>query len=209
MGLFGRKEDTTFHRLLEEQANAAVRASEAFQIMIGDLASVAEHARKIKEIEHEGDTLRHQLANRVDSTFVTPLDKEDLNALSSRLDDVTDAIESASGRLALYQLYEPREDLPALAACLAEAVTATHETVAALRGLKGREALKEVFLRVHNAENAGDSRYRQALAELLNAPGADPILVLKWKEIYDRIEQAIDACEEVADLVEGVSIKYA
>lgn len=209
MNIFGKGTDTAFHELLEAQAEAAVRAAEAFVTLARDPGHAAEHAAAIKGIEHEGDTLRHQLANKVDSTFVTPLDKEDLNALSSTLDDVLDAIEGSAKCFALYRLNESRPDLAKFAETLVGAVKSTRATVGELRRLKGRDAMKEVFLPVHEAENHGDALYQEALANLYNAPGADPILVLKWREVYERIEGAFDACERVADLVEGVSIKYA
>jgi predicted phosphate transport protein (TIGR00153 family) len=205
--LFGQ--DPTFYNLLEAQAEAAQRAAQAFHTMAQDFAHLSEHAQAIKQIEHEADELTHQLSNKVDSTFVTPLDKEDLHALSSGLDDITDAIESAAARITLYQITAPRPDLVPLVALLVQIVIATRETVSALRHARGRESLDGAFIRVHEFENQGDAAYRQALAALFNAPNPDPLMVLKWKEVYDRIEIATDACERVADIVESVVVKYA
>jgi len=209
MGLFGLGKNTAFHTLLEAQADAACRAAEEFAHLAGDFGDIEECARRIKEIEHEADELTHELANKIDATFVTPLDKEDLSALASRLDDVTDAIEEASDRILLYRLNTARPDLVPMAACLIEATAATRAAVGSLRALKGRDALRPILVRVHNAENQGDTLYRRALADLFNADGADPILVMKWKEVYDRIELAYDSCEDVSNVVESVAIKYA
>src|SRR5207237_3160827 len=104
----------SFFTLLEQQAEAAHRAALEFQAITVDFANMAGHVKRIEDIEHEADDFAHQLANKTDRTFVTPLDKEDLQALSSGLDDITDFIEAATGRLALYRLFEPRPDLEPL-----------------------------------------------------------------------------------------------
>jgi predicted phosphate transport protein (TIGR00153 family) len=209
MRLFGLGKDTTFQVLLEAQADAACRAAEEFRDLARDFTAAAERTKRIEEIEREADKLTHELANKVDATFVTPLDKEDLHGLSSALDDVTDAIEAAAGRIGMYRLNTARDDLVPLADGLVAATGATRDAVAALRDLKGRDALRDVLIRVHDAEDRGDSLYRGALADLFNAAGADPILVMKGKEVYDRIELALDACEDVSNRVESVAVKYA
>lgn len=206
MGLFSK--DTTFFDLLEEQAATALRTAQTLQTLVNDFANREEHARAIDRLESEGDTLAHQLANKADSTFVTPLDKEDLHLLSNKLDDITDFIDSCAARILLYQIPEPRPDLPPLVDLLVEIVTVTHEAVSYLRRLKAREKIHEIVVRIHELENMGDRRFRGALGSLFNAPNADPIMVMKWKEVYDRIELAVDQCEDVANLVESTVIKY-
>jgi uncharacterized protein Yka (UPF0111/DUF47 family) len=206
--LFGK--DFLFYDLLEAQAEAAHRAAQAFQTLAKDFTHSNEHGQTIKRIETEADELTHQLANKVDATFVTPLDKEDLHSLSSRLDDITDAIEAAAARIILYRLTVPRPDLEPLVVLLVQATERIQEAVATLRRANGRDAaLNGVLIRVHEAENLSDTAYRQALADLFDQPDPDPLLVIKWKEIYDRIEIAVDACEDVANGVESVVIKYA
>lgn len=209
MPLFGLGKDLTFYTLLEQQAEAAHRAALAFAELCRDFQNLAARARALKDIEHEADALTHQLANKTDSTFVTPLDKEDLQALSSRLDDITDAIEAASGRIALFQLPAPRPDLAPLVAELVEITRRTHEAVSGLRDMRGRSDLHDTLIAIHALENKSDDLFRQALADLFNAPDADPLQVLKWKEVYDRIEMAVDRCEDVASIVESVVVKYA
>jgi uncharacterized protein len=198
-----------FYDLLEKQALAAVNAATEFHILAGDFCNLAAHAAKIKEIESEADHLTHELANRIDATFVTPLDKEDLHALSSELDDITDCIEACSGRMALYQLRQPRPDLEALTTMLVHITEATLEAVKTLRTKPNRESVQYLFIRIHQIENEHDAAFRKALADLLNAPDADPINVIKWKEVYDRIETAVDKCEDVANIIESVVVKYA
>jgi hypothetical protein len=198
-----------FYDLLEKQAYAAVSAAKEFHILVNDFGNLAAHAARIKEIESEADHLTHELANRIDATFVTPLDKEDLHALSSELDDITDCIEACSGRMELYQLRQSRPDLEALATMLVHITEATLEAIKTLRAKPNRDSVQYLFIRIHQIENEHDAAFRKALASLLNAPDADPIKVIKWKEIYDRIETAVDKCEDVANIIESVVVKYA
>lgn len=206
MPLFGK--DNSFYDLLQAQAVSAHHAAETLQQQVRDLGRSAEYARKLQDIEHEADALTHQLSNRADSTFVTPLDKEDLHGLSNVLDDVTDFIEAAGARIALYQLTTSRPDLEPLVALLVAATEATQEAVGGLRDM-GKFQFQPVFERIENIENQSDTLFREALATLLNAPDADAIQVIKWKEIYDRVEKAVDKCETVVNVLEGVVIKYA
>lgn len=203
------KKDLSFYDMLEAQAQAGYRAAREFHSLTKDFSNSAEYAQKLKEIEHEADEITHRLANKIDSTFVTPLDKEDLNTLSSALDDITDTIEAAAARISLYRLTEARPDLEPIAGKLVLITQATHEAVSALRDMPDRNGMHDVFLRIHQAENDSDHVYRQVLADLFNTPNPDVLLIIKWKEIFDRIEIAIDMCERVSDIIESVVIKYA
>jgi predicted phosphate transport protein (TIGR00153 family) len=206
---FGKK-DQSFYDLLELQADAAHRAALEFHALCRDFGNRDAHTHRIEEIEHEADRLTHQLANKVDATFVTPLDKEDLNSLSATLDDVTDLIESTTGLMALYQLSELRPDVESLIALLVRITEATQKAVAALRSLRGgREAFQPLLIRIHDIEDEHDQAYREAVATLFNTPDPDPLQVIKWKEIYDSIEAAVDKCEDVAKSIESVAVKYA
>lgn len=203
----GRKNE--FYELLEKQADASLRAAQTFQALIGDFDNRVTYAKKIKDIEHEADLVTHTLANLIDSTFVTPLDKEDLHALSSELDDVTDAIEGCTGRLALYQFAQLRPDMELLVSQLVRITEATLEAVKILRTRPSLENIQAVYKHIHQIETEHDGAFRRALANLINDPVADAIKVIKWKEIYDRIEVAVDKCEDVAYTIESVVVKYA
>jgi uncharacterized protein Yka (UPF0111/DUF47 family) len=202
-------QDGVFYTLLEKQADAAVRAAKAFQTMTLNFANVRDHARQIEDIEHEADDLTHELAKKLNSTFVTPLDKDDLQALSSALDDITDAIEATAVRIVLYRLTTPRPDLTPLSGYLVAVTETTLEAVCALRNLKHHEELQKTLIHIHEIENKSDDAFHQALDDLFNAPNPDALMVIKWKEIYDRIEIAVDKCEDAANIVESVVIKYA
>lgn len=209
MRLPGLNKKNTFYELLEKQAEAALRAAQTFLALINDFDNRIQYAAKIKEIEKEADLVTHSLANLIDSTFVTPLDKEDLHALSSELDDVTDSIEACTGRLALYQFVEIRPDMELLVSQLLRITEATLDAVKVLRTQPSLENIQGIYKHIHDIETEHDGAFRRALANLINAPDADPIKVIKWKEIYDRIEAAVDKCENVAHTIESVVVKYA
>ncbi len=207
MSLFGK--DTSFYDILEAQASIAAQAAEGLLAQIRDLSLAAEHAQKIKDLENQGDTLSRTLFHKTDATFVTPLDKEDLHALAGALDDVTDHIEAAAARVSLYEFKESRPDVEPLVKLLVEVTAATLEAVSTLRDLSKSEKFQPLFNRIHALEDDSDIHFRQALAKLFNAPDANPINVLKWKEIYDRVEKAVDKCANVANVIDGVRVKYA
>ena len=203
------KKKNVFYELLEKQAKAALFAARTFQELINDFNNRGQYAKKIKEIELEADQVARSLANLVDATFVTPLDKEDLHALSSELNDVTESIEACTGRLALYQFSNVRPDMELLVSHLVRITEATLDAVRVLRTQPSLENIQGIYKHIHQIEKEHDGAFRRALANLINAPNADPIRVIKWKEIYDRIEAAVDRCEDVAHTIESVVVKYA
>ena len=208
MSLFTKK-DGTFYDLLDQQAQTAHKAASALAALANDFSKAAQCAQAVDRIEDEGDELAHSMANQCDAAFVTPMDKEDLRALSGALDDITDNIDACSARIAIYRIAEPRPDYPYIMGLLVDCTKEVIAAIGALRNLKARNNLQSRLIRIHDLENKADVAFRGALAELFNEPGADPIAVMKWKEVYDRIERAVDKCEEVATLVESVVVKYA
>lgn len=207
MSLFGK--DRVFFDLLNSQADAAIRAACEFHILSKDFTTAREYTDKIKRIESEADDFTHQLANRLDATFITPFDKEDLRALSGALDDVIDTIESAASHVSLYRLTQPRTDLEPLVGRLVEITKVTKTAVEALSDLKQFKDNRSLFVEVHRLENDNDVCYRQSISDLFNAIEPDALMIMKWKEIYDKIEKAVDKCEDVANIIESVVIKYA
>lgn len=206
MRLFGK--DQSAYSLLEQQAALAFRAATAFHALSSDFGGLAEYVSQVDEIEHEGDKLTQQLAQKIDSSSGMPISKRDLHALSGQLDDITDHIEDATARIALYRLPAPRPDLEPLTALLVQAAKTTAAVIAALRVPKDRTALTELFVAMHRIEHESDQIYRQALATLLNSSDHDPILVIKWKEIYDTTELAIDTCEHATNIIQSILVKH-
>ena len=207
MPFFGQ--DPVFYDLLEAQAEAAHKAAQTFQALSQDLSQAARYAEAAKKIEAEADALTHDLVSKADAKFITPLDKGDLHALSHALDNITDTLEATVARVALYRLTQPRPDLAPMTERLVQITQATREGVNYLRHLKDHKGLAPILVRIHELENQSDEAYRQALASLLNQNEADPLMVIKWKEVYDRIEIVADECENVADVLESLVVKYA
>ncbi len=207
MPLFGQ--DPVFYDLLEAQAEAGHKAAQSFHALAGDFGQAPRYAEAVKKIEAEADNLTHDLVNKSDAKFITPLDKTDLHQLSQALDNITDTLEAAVARIVLYKLTQPRPDLAPMTERLTLITQVTVEGVQYLRHLKDHAGLAPILVRLHQLENESDQDYRQALGTLLNDEGGDPFLAMKWKEIYDRIEIVADECENVADMLESLVVKYA
>lgn len=201
--------DVEFFQLLETQAEIARRAARLFHEISRDFSDLDSKARTLNEIEHEGDEATRKLQRKILSTFITPLDKEDLSALSQALDDVTDAIESAAARASLYRLGQPRPDLEGMADILVRETDAAAEAVKRVRKNINADGFTELLESVHKLENEGDSAYRKALVRLFDEPNADPLTVFKWKEVYDHVEVAFDKVEDIAKVLGHFLIKYA
>jgi len=202
--------DEGFFDLLDGQAKVAQEAADEFLAMVRDFPHHESHTRKITEIERRGDELTHQLQNKSVGTFITPLDHEDLSALSEALDDVTDIIEAVSARIELYRLTQVRPDLEPLVVDLVRIVALVGSAVAALRRNFSRSpTLKETLVQIHVVENDSDVLFRGALGTLFHEEGIETITIIKWKEVYDRVENAIDRCEDVAKILDNMIVKYA
>jgi len=204
------KRESSLYTMLEAQANVATRAAKAFLVMVDDFGNLKEHAQKIMDLEHEGDQLTHDLQNRIAATFITPLDKEDLKDLSSALDDVTDYIEAAAARAELYRVDAPRPEMHKLAEQLVRITELTEQAIGEMQtGFRRNSKLHDVLKEIHTVENASDKQFRTALSNLFHEPGIDALTVIKWKELFDRVETAVDKCEDIAAIIGTILIKYA
>lgn len=205
-----QRRDVSIYDLLESQASVATRSAEQFQTMAHDFENLAHHAEVLDELESEGDTLTHDLQNKIATMFITPLDKEDLRELSQALDDVTDLIEAAAARAQLYSLTGPREDLFSVVDLLTTLTKLTESAVKELRnGFHRSKSLRNTLMEIHTAENESDRAFRKALKTLFDEPGIEALTVMKWKEMFDRIEQASDKCESIAAIIGTIIDKYA
>lgn len=205
-----KRQGTEIYDLLENQARVATQSAEAFVAMANNFSELKRHAEILDELEGEGDTLTHELQNKIATVFITPLDKEDLRELSQALDDVTDLIEAAAARADLYSLKGPRSDLAPLADLLLTATKLTETAVRELReGVSKSKNLRQVLMDIHTVENQSDRAFRSALKSLFDEPGIDAIEVIKWKEMFDRIEQASDKCEHIAAIIGTIIDKYS
>ena len=163
-----------------------------------------EKAQAIKDIEHQCDRLTHGIIDRLNRTFVTPLDREDIHALAVNLDDVMDAIDAAAAVIKLYRVTEPRSGLHRLAQIIADSMDLLAEAMA---GLDRGAGVIELVVRVNQLEKEADRVHQDAILSLFDNE-KDPIAVIKWKEIFDFLEAATDRCDDVANLLQGVVVKH-
>ena len=202
------REGNEFLDFFERHATKTLEGARLLRAMLDKPVDSAEQARQIKEVEHEGDQITHRTIETLHQTFITPIDRGDIHRVISRLDDVLDLIDATAERLWLYELFEVQPDARDLADVLVNTVTQVLKAMTQLRNLKNRDAIINTCMEINRYENEGDALLRRALARLFRDQ-KDPILVIKWKEIYDYLEDAIDRCEDVANIIEGVALEYA
>ena len=194
-----------FFDLFEEAGGNIVRAAALLEAMVEQWPDKGELARDIVVCEQEGDRITHDIIQRLNQTFVTPIDREDIYALASGLDDIVDWIEEVADFFALYRIEAPMSQAQQQARILNQACQQIAKAIPRLRGF---EDIHHFTVEINRYENEGDRVVREALANLFEA-GIDPMLVIRWKDIYERLEAAIDACERVAHILESVVIKNA
>ncbi len=198
--------DRVFFDLLAEAGQNALRSAELLREMLEKWPDGSEGLnREILISEQEGDRITHDIIRRLNSTFVTPFDREDIYGLATQVDDVVDYIEEAGDFLGLYQIEAPMQQSLALAEVLVDCCKQLAEALAGLRGFKDLDAN---LIEIHRLENDGDRISRDAVASLF-ANGIDPMVVIRWKDIFAVLEKAIDATETAAHIIEGVAIKNA
>ena len=167
-----------------------------------------ERIETLRVIEHEGDIITHQTIEKLNTTFLTPIDREDIHALISKLDDVLDFIESSAVRMQMFKISCPTEQSIKLTVVLFKAVEQVVEAISRLRNIKQPESIIHHCIEINRLENEGDIIQRNAIADLFECC-VNPIEIIKWKEIYENIETAIDKCEDVANVIEGIVLKNA
>jgi predicted phosphate transport protein (TIGR00153 family) len=197
-----------FFALFARHAALSVEAARRFEALLADLEKAEAESTRIRGLEHEADQIRHQTMETLHRTFVTPIDRGDIHALSSRLDDIMDHVESAAQRVWLYGIRTVTPELRQMVAFLRQACEAVNDTVVALADRNRPERIREQCHRVRQVEKENDRLLRAAIAKLFREEG-DARELIKWKEIYETIETAIDRCEDVADVVEGVVLENA
>ncbi len=173
------------------------------QMLRSDAGAPSDLARRIKEIEQEADVIVHRVVVELRKTFITPLDRDDTHRLVSHLDDILDQIESVAYRLALYRLPVPNRHLTALVQLVQRSAMVTRDAVANLRDAATRDRALELCVEINKLENEADAALRVALAELFSN-GIDPVSLIKWKEVFETLEDTTDRCEDVANAIENL-----
>ena len=195
--------DRQFFDLFEEAAGNIVRAAGLLKEMITEYPDKADLVREILICEQDGDRITHEIIQRINQTFVTPIDREDILALASALDDVVDFTEETADYFGLYKIEAPMDQALQMADVLEQACREVQHTVPRLRELKD---ISHHTVEIHRLENDGDRIVREAMASLFYG-GIDPMVVIRWKDIFEKLEHAIDSTEQVANILEGIAIK--
>jgi hypothetical protein len=194
-----------FFDLFERAGANIMHAAELLDEMLARYPESADLAADIRAAEHEGDHITHDVIKRLNQTFVTPIDREDILHLTSALDDIVDYIEEVADYLGLYKIEAPMSQAQRLAGVLRDA---TRQIAAAIPLIRTFKDIKEHMVEVHRLENEGDRIVREAIASLFES-GIDPMVVIRWKDIFERLENAIDSTERAAFILEGIVIKNA
>src|ERR671914_1216692 len=200
--LFAPKE-REFFDLFEEAGANIVRASALLARLLEEWPDHGELAREVRDCEHEGDRITHDIIQRLNQTFVTPIDREDIYALASSLDDIVDYIEEVSEFLGLYRIEATMDQAIEMGHILHQSARAIAGAMPRLRSFKD---IHHYTVEINRLENEGDRVVREALASLFER-GIDPMLVIRWKDIFERLEDAIDSTETAANILEGIVIK--
>src|SRR5689334_9249683 len=195
--------DRIYFELFEEAGNNLQKAGEMLDRLLSDYPDHKELAEELRELEHEGDRIVHDIHYNLNQTFVTPIDREDILALASALDDVVDYIEEVADYLGLYRIEAPMDQSIRLARVLRDATQQIAEAMPRLRGFRD---ISHYTVEINRLENEGDRIVREAVAALFDG-GIDPMVVIRWKDVYERLEAAIDATETAANILEGIVIK--
>jgi predicted phosphate transport protein (TIGR00153 family) len=201
---FRTSKDQEFFNLFDEAGANIRRAADLLSELMGSWPEANGLRREILICEQDGDRITHDIIHRLNTSSRAPLEREDIYELASALDDVVDYTEEAADFLGLYHIEAPMEQAQELASVLKEACA---NLAGALSRLRGFSDLNHFFVEVNRLENEGDRITRQALASLF-ANGIDPMVVIRWKDIFERLEQAIDACEHAANIIEGIVVKH-
>ena len=175
--------------------------------MMEDLSKAETKSKEIYEVEQEGDMLTHEVMRRLNKTFITPLDREDIHALISRIDDVLDLIWASADRATLFKIKDSTPQSVELSKCILSKTEIIAKAVTSLKEKK-YSYIQEYCIEINRLENAADRIFREALARLFENT-KDPILVIKWKNIYENLEDATDICEDVANILESIVLKHA
>ncbi|MHB2016292.1 MAG: DUF47 domain-containing protein [Candidatus Xenobia bacterium] len=195
----------TFFQFFIKQAETACETAEAMQDVVRQPTIEAEKLQRVVDLEHRGDELVHDVTLQLNKTFVTPIDREDIHLLSTTLDDIMDFILGAAMRFTLFKITAPTEPALQLAEVLVESTRVIRQAVETLPQFKDVSELRK---KMRELEKKGDQINRGAIAQLFE--GTTPVIdVIKWKEIYESLEEAIDRCEDAFDIIEGVIVKHA
>jgi predicted phosphate transport protein (TIGR00153 family) len=207
--MFGRflPRETSFFDFFEQHAALTIEGTKEFLSMVTTGANVAAKCRRISDIEHETDTITHRCVEALHKTFITPIDRDSIHRLITRMDDVMDYVEAAAERIELYEISTMTSDVRDLSDVLHRSAQQVEAAIRELRTLKDTQHTLKLCIDINRLENEADAILRRSVARLFKEE-RDPIMVIKWKEIYENLENASDRCEDVANIIEGVILEH-
>ncbi len=197
-----------FFALFEQGTQNAVKIAQKLKDLVYIWENVKERVGVINDLEHQGDAITHQIFEQLHRTIITPFDREDIALLAHSLDDVIDFIHAAADAMLLYKVERPTHRAKEMVDIVVQAVGEVERAVSEIHDRIGRKQLLNRCVEINRLENMGDSVFRSAMAELFD-DSADFAGLIKWREIYKHMESVIDRCEDIANILEGVAIKYA
>jgi len=197
-----------FFDLFELSAQNMVKAADKLKDLVDNWQNLGDRLAEITELEHEGDSITHQIMEQLHRTFVTPFDREDIAVLAHSMDDITDFIHAAADAMVIYKVAQPLQRGRELSDTIVQATAEVEKAVPLLRHRKGLKTLLENCVEINRLENVADQIFRSAMAELFDDT-PDVAELIKWREIYEHMESATDRCEDVANILEGVALKNA
>ena len=198
--------EVRFYDYFEQQSKHILHGAALLHELVHHFADARAKVHAIKEVEHQGDHVTHEIIKKLNTTFITPIDREDIHDLATHLDDVLDYIEAVAERLVVYRIKEPTSSSRALVDVIVQTVEAMDRAIRCLRAMD--PGFHEHAVEVNRLENSADRLLRESLAALFDEQ-SDPIEVIKWKEIYETMETVTDRCEDVANVIEGIILKMA
>jgi predicted phosphate transport protein (TIGR00153 family) len=205
MKLFPKEKD--FFVIFDKAATNLVKATSLLVSLLENFDNIETRAKEIYEVEQDGDILTHDIMKHLNSTFLTPIDREDIHCLASRIDDVLDLVWGAVDRLVVFKIETSTKEVISIAKSLHETTQVIHKTIKELKS-KNYSHVQEHCIEINRLENHIDRTFRDALGKLFDDV-KDPITIIKWKEIYEHLEEAADKCEDVANILESIVLKHA
>jgi len=199
--------EESFFDLFEKASNNLLEAARLFAQTMEHFEKIPSNAQRLERLEHDGDLIIHEIMARLNRTFITPLDREDIHQLASAIDDVLDFTEATTERFILYKIKEVTPYTKEMAQVIAKQAEEIHQVMPKLRHMRHDEILKHC-IEINRLENTGDRILRNAVVALFENE-KDPLTVIKWRELYDLMETATDKSEDVAVVVEGIVLKNA
>jgi predicted phosphate transport protein (TIGR00153 family) len=200
------KEDEFFD-LFEELVNKIEEGGELFLDLVEHYEYSDQKIAKLKELEHEADVITRNTYEKMHKTFLTPIDREDIYDLVNKMDSILDMVEASATRMSLYKVKVPASEIIDQAMILNKSIKKVKYIVYAMRNMKNAKMILDSCVELHTLENEGDIVMRMTISRLFECE-KDPIELIKWKEIFERIEESIDLCEDVSNIVEGIVLKY-